>query len=1291
MNAQELENQIRRAMPGDQFQLRRKLRQLLRHPQDGPSAKRLERLREQISQSCELLEFRRRNLPRYEFPDELPITAKAVEIQQLIQTHQVMIVCGDTGSGKSTQLPKICLAAGRGVGGMIGHTQPRRLAARSVAARLAEELNSPLGEAVGFKIRFTDQTRPQTYVKLMTDGILLAETQHDRFLNQYDTIIIDEAHERSLNIDFLLGYLHRLLPKRPDLRVIITSATIDAERFAAHFGQDEEPAPVIQVSGRMYPVEVRYRSAAEIEDEQFAQQLQDAVEEVLSAGPGDVLVFLPTERDIRDASRSLRGLATSRGHDVDILPLYARLTAKEQNRIFHPQGKRRVILATNVAESSLTVPGIRYVVDSGTARISRYSARSKIQRLPIEPVSQASADQRKGRSGRLGPGVCIRLYTEEDFLSRDRFTTPEIRRTNLASVILQTKALKLGAIDDFPFLDPPRPEAIRDGYRTLFELGAIDHNRELTQLGRRLAALPVDPRIARMIVAGADENCLAEVLIIAAALEIQDPRERPVDKQQAADEKHARYLDESSDFSSYLKLWDHYHNLRESCSRNGLKKACHQQFLSSTRLREWSDIHRQLKQLVQAVGLKTQPRRDDYPAIHRALLTGLLSGVALRGDANEYTGAGGNKYFLWPGSGLFSERPRWIMAAELVETTRRYARTVAVIDPAWIEPLAKHLVKTSHFDPHWHRKSESPVVYERVTLFGLTIIPKRRTRLKNVDPDAARQLLIEHGLVQGELRNPPPFVEHNQMLHLELTEEAARTRQRDRIIGEHLLIDFYQEHLPEAIADTADLRKWYQRCSPEEQQSLFMTREDLIAGSSDDLRPYFPDQVTLNQLKLPLNYCFEPGTARDGVTVTVPRRALRQVRSEQLGWLVPGMLEEKLLCLIRSLPKSLRRCFVPAPDTAKRLAAELSFGEGPFLSTVTRKMQEMAGEPISAADFDLSKLPEHLKMNIRLIDDDGTTLATSRDLEHLIEEFARDLDQETVAISHPDWDRQGVTNWDFGTLPKSVDVQAGDIPVKGYPAIVDCQDSVHLRLADNRALAKQLSRAGIRRLYVLSHRSELREQVAWLPKMNEMRMYAGSLPGPDLEASLIDLLADRAFLFQPGLPGCEQEYREREQLGLKRIAAAVQEITSLSYNILHEHHQVRLALEDVPARQYSDVIGDVRQQLKALTRPEFWTTTPWMWLKHYPRFFKAVAYRLDKLTHGGQQKDRLAMDQLRPYLEQCRQLQEDHQKRAIFDPEWVLFRWMVEEYRVSLFAQPLGTSVSVSPQKLDKQLAKVAT
>ncbi len=1297
----ELNNKINDAMRTDRYRLRRRLRSIRQaHDEGKPVDRSLDRLARELDRSIELRRRRQTDIPNVVVDPSLPIAEKAAEIAAAIRDHAVAIVCGETGSGKSTQLPKICLQLGRGIDGIIGHTQPRRIAARSVAARLADELGSPLGHHVGFKVRFTDTTRPETYVKLMTDGMLLAETQGDRFLDQYDTIIIDEAHERSLNIDFLLGYVKRLISKRRDLKLIITSATIDAERFSRHFASSAtgQPAPVIEVTGRTYPVEIRYQPLdsddedSEEVDEQRA--IAQTIDELARIDRGDMLVFLPTERDILETAKTLRGRPIPGDMErTEILPLYARLSPKEQNKVFQPGAHRRIVLATNVAESSLTVPRIRYVIDTGTARISRYSPRRKVQRLPIEAISRASADQRAGRCGRIAPGICVRLYGEEDYLGRERFTSPEIRRTNLASVILQTKALRLGAIEEFPFLDPPRADAIRDGYKTLFELGAIDEGRELTDLGRRLARLPVDPRIGRMILAAADERCMSDVLIIAAALEVQDPRLRPVDKQQAADECHAQFADDSSDFLGYLTLWDFYHGLRAKLSRNQLRRACRQNFLSYNRMREWLDIHRQLRQLAGEAGLgqSTATEGNRYGAVHRALLSGLLANIAFCEGGFEYTGAGGSRYYLWPGSGVFEKKPKWIMAAELVETTRLYARTVARIDPDWVEPMAEHLVKRSYSDPHWSRRAASAMAYEKVSLFGLAVVQRRRVRLGPIDPETSRELFIRHGLVEGQYRTRASFLDHNRNLVAELESLATKSRRSDLFAGEQRQFDFYNSRIPEDVYDGYRLKRWLRKAERRDRQVLFMAQSDLIDQEPDETAAAdFPDELNVGDTRLSLEYCFEPGNQDDGITLKVPKMALGQLHPERLGWLVPGLLEQKIVALIRSLPKSIRRNFVPAPDTARKALGAIRFGEGAFLAAVAVALQKVCGERVSPGDFQLEKLPPHLHMNVHVVDDHGDVATSGRDLNSLQRELAAEASASFAELDHSDWTRDGITSWDFGDLPEQVRFESGGLTLIGHPMLVDQGKDVSLRLTNSAEMAAQQTRTGLRRLFCLAENRELRAQVTWLPKLDQMKLHAATLcSAKRTEQQLAELTADRAFLDQDQLTRDAGQFNQLLLRGRKRITLAVQDVARLADALLEAYHRAQVALEEATSPRWQHAVEDVRTQTEHLTPEGFLTRTPWAWLQHYPRYFQAIEIRFEKLSGGGAVRDRQHYDQIAPLWRAYIERATEHHERGICDPELDHFRWMLEELRVSLFAQQLGTSLSVSAKRLEKQWSKV--
>lgn len=1357
------ERRLAETMQSDRHRLRRKLREL----RDAEKAKRpceslLKKLDEEFGRSIARRETRTASVPKIEFDSDLPILAKRAEIEAAIRDHQVVIVCGETGSGKSTQLPKLCLSLGRGVSGWIGHTQPRRVAARTIAARVAEELKTTLGTTVGFKVRFTDATQPNTLIKLMTDGVLLAETRSDRFLDQYDTIIVDEAHERSLNIDFLLGYLKRLLPKRPDLKVLITSATIDAARFAEHFGTSVAPAPILEVSGRMYPVEIRWQDRRlglcpdpdgrdgipTYDDPQRA--ILDAVDELAAENLWDMLIFQPTEWDIHETAKLLRGHCARRGwtSDVEILPLYARLTLAEQQKVFEPRGgKRRIVIATNVAESSLTVPRILSVIDTGTARISRYSPRSKMQRLPIEAISQASANQRAGRCGRIAPGVCIRLFDEKDFATREKFTPPEIVRTNLASVILQTESLNLGRLEEFPFLEPPKPTAIRDGYRTLFELGAVNERDQLTELGRKLAKLPVDPRIARIIVAGHSEGCLNDILIIAAALEAQDPRDRPLDKQQAADEKHKPFQHPDSDFLAYLKLWDFFHHLKETLSKSQVRKACLQNFLNFNRLREWADLHRQLVELVEENGMKAGKRRwkgeapaepiqnatpqlhrgsagaspsrnEGATAIHRALLAGFLASIANReSESAEYSAAGGLKAVVWPGSGVFASKPKWIVAAELVETSKRYLRTVARIDPAWIEPLAEHLLTRTHSEPHWDRAAGSAMAFERVSLFGLTIVPRRRVRLGRIDPATARQLLVQHGLVERDWDCTAPFFVHNAELIDELEAIRVKSRRADFLKGEDALLKFYEQRIPPDVVDGASLLKWCNSLnrkpqarapsgstatnssSPSgthacglrlnESQPLFLSREDLLnperaTASLED----FPETLKLKHIQVPLEYKLEPGEADDGITINVPQEGLNQLDPQRLGWLVPGLLEEKVVALIKSLPKELRRLFVPVPETAKAVLKQIKFGEGNVNAAVAAVLTKLSGQRIDPSEIREDDLPPHLRINVKVHGANGKTLGTSRDLEQLRTQLGAKASASFSAIDHSQWNRDGLTDWDFDVLPPSVDLEHGGLKLKGYPSLVDRGERVSLRLADSAEQAAFDTHLGLRRLFVISAAKELKKQVQHLPELGKWTLLTATLPDKGkLPQLLAELIAERALFGSSPVqsPRTKSQFQDRVRAAKLQIPAAVQDVIQLVGPLLAAYTDARRAVEGCRLPFAQTTIADCREQLARLTEAGFLTATTWDWLQQFPRYFQGIALRIKKLAAGGQARDQRAMSDIEPRWRKLLARLDADQQVGRHEPHFATCRWMLEELRVSLFAQELRTAIPISPQRWDKQ------
>ncbi len=1316
-------------MRWDQFRLTRAWRGVQQLGAQGkPFDSQLQKLLVDVEKSTRTREQRIADLPKIQYDAELPITARREEILAAIREHQVIVVCGETGSGKSTQLPKMCLEAGRGISGLIGHTQPRRIAARSVGARLAEELGVKLGGQVGYKIRFNDVSSPRSLIKLMTDGILLAESQNDRYLDRYDTIIIDEAHERSLNIDFLMGYIKKILPRRPDLRVIITSATIDAERFAEFFrgaarlevsgerlvtSEEDVPghqpsaishplaapvthhsslstppflAPVILVSGRTYPVEVRYRPPEvdhDNEDIDWSQAVGDAVDELCREGSGDILVFLPTEMEIREMTKSLSGRGRA-GETLDLLPLYGRLSEAEQNRIFSPSRSRKVVLATNVAESSLTVPGIHYVIDTGTARISRYAPQSKVQRLPIEPISRASADQRKGRCGRIAPGICIRLYEQSDFNEREAYTPPEILRTNLASVILQTKALQLGHLADFPLLDPPSPAAIRSGERTLFELGAIDDNDKLTPIGKTLSQWPVDPGIARMILAADEEQCLEEVLIIAAALEIRDPRERPADKQFAADSAHQKFADERSDFMSYLKLWDFAREQEEKLSRGQFQRACHQNFLSSLRLREWSDLARNLRQIAEEHGLKSRPRKNQPEAIHRAVLTGLLSNIALKGEKNDYTGAGNQQLNLWPGSVAYKTKPRWIVAAELVETSKRYARVIAPVDPLWIERLATHLVKKTYSDAAWESRSGAVMANERVLLFGLPIVTGRRVRYSLIEPELCRKLLIEHVLMQGDYQGSELFYRHNVALREELADWQAKLRQSQLFASEEAQFDFFDSQVPPHIADVHTLRSWLKSVEKTQPQALCLTREVLLANPDVALPEHaFPDELSVGKLNLPVEYALEPGKESDGLTITVPRAGIGQLSAERLNWLVPGLLDEKVTALIKSLPKELRRLFVPVNDVLPQILSQLKYGEGSLNEQLAVALRRVSGEHVPVTAFEEARLPDHLRINIRMVDDNGVVIQESRDLAELQRGVRSQIAAAPTTLTEKQWSRTGITDWTDFELPAEITINRGGIDVRAFPMLVDRGDSVALLLSMDASHAERETRRALVRLLLIAEAKRVKEQVEWLPRFQQICVYATTLPDSQEFRSHVQWrMAERALSFDGPPPRNAAQWRETLKRARSQMTVAVQDLSKVLEPLMVAYHQTRKLIGQQSGSTLQYAIDDTRSQLESLFAPGFLSHVPWPWLAQYPRYLKAIQMRWAKITSGGYNKDRAAFTTIAAHMERWRQHVQRHATRPDFDPFTPQYRWLIEESRVAAFAQSLGLGVAVSEQKL---------
>ncbi len=1288
----DLRDQIDACLLRDRRRLRRRVREL--DERDADTADWLA-LAQAIAESRTLAERRAESLPSPEFPGELPITARLDEIRALIRDHQVIVLCGETGSGKSTQLPKICLGLGRGVFGHIGHTQPRRIAARSLATRIAKELGEEVGHSVGYKVRFRDHVGEQTHVKLMTDGILLAEIRHDRDLSDYDTLIIDEAHERSLNIDFLLGYLHKLLKRRPDMKLIITSATIDPGRFSKHFGD----APVIEVSGRTYPVEVRYRPPEETgageRDEAMQQAIVDAIDELSLDGNGDILVFLSGEREIRETAETLR---KHKMLHSEVIPLYARLSPSEQARVFAPSGRRHIVLATNVAETSLTVPGIRYVVDAGFARISRYSARSKIQRLPVERISQASAEQRKGRCGRVAEGICIRLYDEDDFAARAAYTEPEIQRTNLAAVILQMATLGFGDIAAFPFIDPPDGRLIRDGYKLLEELAAVDSGHRVTRLGRSLARLPVDPRIGRMLVAAAQTGCLREVLIIAAALSAQDPRERPADRRQDADEAHAQFGDERSDFVAWLNLWRFLEDNRKHLTRRKFERLCRQHFLSPTRVREWHDVQVQLRVQMHELGYRDNQREADYATLHRALLTGLLSHVGMRtqGGTRDYLGARNRHFFIFPGSGLFAKQPKWVMAAELVETTKLYARAVAAIEPEWIEPLARHLIKHSYSSPRWQGRKGQVAADEKVTLYGLPIVPRRKVNFGRIDPAASREIFIRHGLTEGDMNTRAPFWRHNRELIADLRDIEAKSRRRDLLVDEELIYAFYANRVPDDVHSVAGLETWLRGLPKGRAKLLHMRLEDLHRADADtEWVAQFPDRLDVNGTRLPLRYHFAPGEADDGVTLQVPVSMLGQLTPGVVDRLVPGLLREKVTLLLKSLPKAIRRQLVPIPDYAERCLQAMPVSDAPLVQVLGATLKQLAGVHIPEDAWQPEQLPDYLRLRIRVLDEElRRPVAVSRDLATLQREHAgtaRILSTEGRA-------RKGgatveaLVDWTCGPLAEQVQQRAGRMQVRAYPALVDCADHVESRVLDSLPAAQRAHRAGVRRLLMLREAKAARALKKNIRDLQQMRLRYANVAAnpidPDASADLLDDMLALAFeraCLDAAWSGRNREAFERcRAQGRPRLGPALLELGELVAAILGAAHEVRAGLASSTQANWGGSVEDMRAQLDRLVYRGFLHEIDWPHLTELPRYLKALALRLEKLRSAAA-RDRQRMQEMAEIHEQWLQRHAAAQQKGVFDPRLDEIRWLLEELRVSLFAQTLKTVVPVSVKRIRKR------
>ncbi len=1251
-------------------------------------------------------------LPKPEFQVDLPVNERREEIAALIAKNQVVIVCGETGSGKTTQLPKICLGLGIGARGLIGHTQPRRLAARSVATRLAQELKTQVGAGVGVKIRFHDKSTPESWVKLMTDGILLAESQSDPYLNAYEAIIIDEAHERSLNIDFLLGYLKQLLPKRPDLKLIITSATIDAERFSQHFSINGKPAPVIEVSGRLYPVEVRHRPVEDIDKKDDERDLYDAIvdaaDELARLGPGDILVFLPGEREIREAAEALRKHALARpglstAHAPEILPLFSRLSAGEQDRIFKSSGgQRRIVLATNVAETSLTVPGIRYVIDTGLARVKRYSYRNKVEQLQVEKISQAAARQRAGRCGRVAAGVCVRLYDEADFNARPPFTDPEILRSSLAGVILRMKSLRLTDVESFPFIEPPPAKAISDGYALLQELGALDdedwQGSKLTKVGEALAKLPLDPRIGRMLVAARDLGCLSEVLVIAAGLSTQDPRERPQDRQQAADEKHKLWADEKSEFLSWVKLWAWFRNaVDHKKSNKQLVDTCHAHFLSYLRLREWREVHGQLHAMVTELGWKENDIPGTYDAIHMALLSGLLGNIGCKSDeSGYYLGARGIRYLIHPSSPLQKKAGKWIMAAEITETTRLFGRCVARIEDGWIEKVGAHLIKRQYFDPHWEKKAMQVAGWERTTLYGIVINPKRRIHYGPLAPAEAREIFIRQGLVAEEIDEAFarrwPFFQHNQKQIRDIEKIEHKQRRQDVLVDDELIFAFYDHIIPEGIHNGATFDHWRKTAEQENAKLLFLAKDDLMRHSAAGVTTEaFPHKLKAGGMEYVLSYHFEPGSPRDGVTLTLPLAQLNQIPAARMEWLVPGLIKEKLVQLIKTLPQKIRAKLVPVPDFVEEFLSTVAgndkkLNQGlitPLIDYILEARGLNArGWAVTPDAFRQDALPPHFSMNYKLIDEHGRQLDMNRSLVALRGEWGKEAKEEFAELHETPSEYTQLTDWTFGELPELMEVPVGKQTVIGYPALIDDGETVSLRVFDSAEEAADAHRKGLSRLFMLQFREQVKYFDKNVPGITQMGMQFMALgTTEELKQQIVALTFERACLTEP-LPTTPEAFKARCTEAKARLGLIMQEVCRLVSTVLTEWQAVTKKLPAFKAQ--AAAVADIEAQLKRLIGKRFVVDTPFERLQHYPRYLKAIAVRLDKLKANPARDAQAMADYAKLWTNYERRALQLAKMGAV-DPQIEQFRWLLEELRVGLFAQELRTPVPVSVKRLEKQ------
>ncbi|WP_428438512.1 ATP-dependent RNA helicase HrpA [Photobacterium frigidiphilum] len=1284
-NEKTLKAAIKDCMIRDRFRLHKRVQGAARIKNEKAKHVVFDEIALDIAKSMQTVELRRTNRPTIKYPELLPVSQRKDDIAEAIKHNQVVIVAGETGSGKTTQLPKICMELGRGTHGMIGHTQPRRLAARTVATRIAEEMECELGSYVGYKVRFNDQVSDRSQVKLMTDGILLAEIQNDRFLSQYDTIIIDEAHERSLNIDFIMGYLRELLPKRPDLKVVITSATIDPERFSKHFNN----APIIEVTGRTYPVETRYRPVSEDGDDNDRDQLQaifDAVDELCDEGSGDILIFMNGEREIRDTADALekRNL-----RNTEVLPLYARLSANEQNRVFQSHSGRRVVLSTNVAETSLTVPGIKYVIDPGTARISRYSYRTKVQRLPIEAISQASANQRKGRCGRVQEGICIRLYSEDDFLSRPEFTDPEILRTNLASVILQMTAIGLGDIHAFPFVEAPDNRNIQDGLRLLEELGAInlkatDPRKRLSPMGRQLARLPLDPRLARMVLEAPKLGSLREVMVIACALSIQDPRERPSEKKQASDEKHNRFADKDSDFIAFVNLWNYVQEQQKELSGNQFRKQCKKDYLNYLRIREWQDIYYQVSQVVKELDLKINSQEASYDSIHQSLLAGMLSHIGIKDqEKNEYQGARNARFNIFPGSGIFKKQPKWVMVAELVETSKLWGRIAAKIQPEWVEPLAQHLLKRSYSEPHWEKKQAAVFAFEKIMMYGIAIVAKRKVNYGSIDAQVSREIFIRSALVEGDWETKHKFYHQNRRLLREVEELEHKSRRRDILIDDDELFEFYDQRVEHTVVSGSFFDSWWKKASKEDSNLLNFEREMLFRGDASHITDLdYPNFWHQGNLKLKLSYQFEPGEDSDGVTVHVPLPILNQVEPENFDWQIPGLRHELVVSLIKSLPKPIRRNFVPAPNYADAFLSRAEAMSMPLLDALEKELKRITGVTILREDWKAEQVSEHLKITYRVVDHKNRKLKESKDLYSLKDGLKEQVQETLSQVADDDIEQEGLKTWSFGALPECYQQKRGGFEVKAFPALVDNKDSVGIKLFETEEEQRMAMTQGQRRLVLLNVPSPIKYLHSNLPNKSKLGLYFNPYGRVmDLIDDCIACGVDKLIQQKGGLIWEPEQFAQTKEYVRAELGDTVVDVAQQVEAILTTAFSINKRLKGRVDLSMAFALSDIKAQVEGLIFKGFATECGWQRLPDILRYMKAIERRMEKLPIDPN-KDRVQILKIDSVMSDYKELLNKIPKGQAVPEKVKEIRWMVEELRVSLFAQQLGTPYPVSDKRV---------